>query len=193
MSLMKKGIFVLALILAAGMTSSAQQQATAPDAKAADGRGIEWKEWEEAANANEADPRKILVDVYTDWCGWCKVMDRKTFSDPDIVSYINENFHAIKLDAESKETITWQGYEFKWMEGGRNGVHALAYSLLNKQMSFPQFVLLDEEFKRIRIVKGFKDAKAFMPELEYAASEEYKSSATEKESPTKEAKPGRSE
>ena len=192
---MKKGIFVLVLILAACMASSAQQEASAPEAKSANGASIEWKEWEAAVAANEADPRKILVDVYTDWCGWCKVMDRKTFTDPDIVEYINENFHAIKLDAESKETINWQGYEFKWMEGGRNGVHALAYSLLNKQMSFPQFVLLDQEFKRIRIVKGFKDAKSFMPELEYAASEEYKSSPvdSQKKEKEKDTKAGRSE
>lgn len=160
----------------------AQDEATLT-AKAASEK-IEWMSWEEAVSANDAEPRKILVDVYTDWCGWCKVMDRKTFTDEAIVSYINENFHAIKLNAEQKESITWQGYEFKWLEGGRNGVHTLAYSLLDKQMSYPQFVLLDEEFKRIRIIKGFKDAKAFMPQLEYAATEQYKSPKVEsKEAP----------
>lgn len=173
---MKK--FTLGLLCFCAFTLVQAQEATA-DAKQP-GAKITWLGWEEAAKANEEDPRKILVDVYTDWCGWCKVMDRKTFTDPDVVSYINENFHAIKLDAESKEPINWQGYEFKWMEGGRNGIHTLAYSLLNKQLSYPQFVLLDEEFKRIRIIKGFKDAAAFMPELEFAATEAYKGASKEK-------------
>ncbi|MBX2816085.1 MAG: DUF255 domain-containing protein, partial [Saprospiraceae bacterium] len=143
---MQKRILFLFLAIAISSVTMAQKQLATADQAAQD--KIEWKSWEEAAAANAEDPRKILVDVYTDWCGWCKVMDRKTFTDPDIVSYINDNFHAVKLNAEQKEPITWQGYEFKWVAGGRNGVHTLAYSLLDKQMSYPQFVLLDEEYKR---------------------------------------------
>lgn len=169
---MKKYLFCLILV---GFGISATFGQKEIQEKPTSTQKIEWKSWEEAANANAEDPRKILVDVYTDWCGWCKVMDKKTFTDQAIVEYINDNFHAVKLNAEQKETITWNGYDFKWMAGGRNGVHTLAYSLLDKQMSYPQFVLLDEEYKRIRIIKGFKDAKAFMPQLQYAATEQYKS------------------
>lgn len=135
---------------------------------------IQWMSWEEAVKANQTVQKKFLVDVYTDWCGWCKVMDRKTFSDPVIASYVNEHFYAVKLDAEQKETIVWREKEFKWIDAGRNGIHALAYSLLDGQMSYPSFVFLTEDFKRIRISKGFKDADSFIVELKFAVEENYK-------------------
>src|SRR5690606_32626366 len=90
---------------------------------------IRWMSWEQAALANEQVKKKILVDVYTDWCSWCKVMDRETFSDTVIARYINEHFYAVKLNAEQKESITWNDQEFKWIPAGHNGVHELAYAL----------------------------------------------------------------
>ncbi len=135
---------------------------------------IKWLTWEEAVKANETSKKKLFVDVYTDWCGWCKVMDRKTFSNPDVIKYMNEHFYAVKLDAEQKEAISWNGKEFTWVDSGRNGVHTLAYSLLDGKMSFPSFVFLTENFERIRISKGFKEAAKFMEELRFAAEEKYK-------------------
>lgn len=135
---------------------------------------INWLTWEEAVKANETSKKKLFVDVYTDWCGWCKVMDRKTFSNPNVIKYMNEHFYAVKLDAEQKESISWNGKEFKWVDSGRNGVHTLAYSLLDGKMSFPSFVFLTENFERIRISKGFKEAVKFMEELRFAAEEKYK-------------------
>ncbi|MDH3650471.1 MAG: DUF255 domain-containing protein [Saprospiraceae bacterium] len=138
--------------------------------------GIQWLTWEDAVKANGVNKKKLFVDVYTDWCGWCKVMDRKTFSDPAIVEYMNEHFYAVKLDAEQKEPIMWNDKEFKWVKSGRNGVHTLAYSLLDGKMSYPSFVFLTEDFERIRISKGFKEASAFIEELQFAGEEKYKKS-----------------
>ena len=62
---------------------------------------VEWMSWEEALARSESDaePKKIFVDVYTDWCGWCKRMDATTFVDPTIVSLMDEHFYAVKLNA----------------------------------------------------------------------------------------------
>lgn len=134
---------------------------------------INWMSFEEAVEANKTNPKKILIDVYTDWCGWCKVMDKETFTDPEIVEYISTNFHAVKLDAEQKESIFFKDVEFVWKPSGRNGMNELAVSLLNGSMSFPSFVILTEDYKRIRIIKGYKKPQQFMPHLKFAAEEQY--------------------
>ncbi len=137
--------------------------------------GIRWMSWEEAVAANEKVKKKFIVDVYTKWCGWCKRMDATTFKDPEVVAYINEHFYAVKLDAEQKEDITFQGTTFKWVEGGRNGVHTLAYSLLDGRMSYPSIVYLTENYERITISPGYKQAADLMKELKWVAEEHFTS------------------
>ena len=147
---------------------------TGPAIEEASADTIKWMSWEEMVEANQIEKKKVLVDVYTEWCGWCKVMDQKTFTDPGIIEYINKHFYAVKLDAEQKETIKWDGREFEWIAGGRNGVHTLAYSLLDGKMGYPAFVLLTQDFQRIKIAKGYQDASRFMGELKFAVDEKYK-------------------
>jgi thioredoxin-related protein len=130
--------------------------------------------WEEAAAANEKNPKKIFVDVYTEWCGWCKKMDQTTFTDPSVVELMTKDFYAVKLDAEQLETIHWRDMDFKWTPGGRGGTNKLAYELLDGAMSFPSFVLLDSAYARIAISPGYKTGDAFLKELKYAAEEIYK-------------------
>ena len=136
--------------------------------------GVEWVDWTTAVERNKTDKKAFLVDVYTYWCGWCKRMDKTTFMDPKVVKYVNENFHAIKLNAEQKESINFNGHEFKWVEGGRNGVHTLAYSLMDGRMSYPTIVYLNSNVERIMISPGFKQADGIMKELVFAAEDHYK-------------------
>ncbi|MEM9261112.1 MAG: DUF255 domain-containing protein, partial [Bacteroidota bacterium] len=83
---------------------------------------VEWLSWEEAVARNEKAPRKFLVDVYTDWCGWCKKMDKQVFTDPKIEAYIKKNFYAVKLNAEQRATIQYDGHTFNFNpEIGRRG------------------------------------------------------------------------
>ena len=151
-------------------TTEIQQTTTVEEGEEGD---LKWYTWEEAVAANEKEPRKIFVDVYTDWCGWCKVMDKKTFPIPEVKAYIEANFYPVKLDAEQKEDIIWRGVTFKWKKGGRSGYHELALSLSEGEMSFPNFVYLNEKFERIMISPGYKKPKAMMPELVFASEEKY--------------------
>jgi len=135
---------------------------------------IKWMTWEEAAAANTKHPKKIFVDVFTDWCGWCKKMDQTTFKDSAVVEIMNKDFYAVKLNAEQKETINWQGYEFKWVPNGRGGSNELAAIILDHRMSFPSFVMLDSEYKTIAISPGYKLGDALIKELKFACEEHYK-------------------
>ena len=147
----------------------AQPASGAPAQLAAEnysGDGIKWITWDEAVKANEQDPKLLFIDVYTDWCGWCKVMDRKTFTDPQVIKHINDNYYAVKFNAESEPPVSFRGQEFKVVEGGRRGIHTLAYALLDGELSYPSCVYLNSEFQRVTISKGFKEAEPFLAELE---------------------------
>ncbi|MCB0577987.1 MAG: DUF255 domain-containing protein [Phaeodactylibacter sp.] len=126
---------------------------------------IQWMGMEEALAAQQSDPKPIFIDVYTDWCGWCKVMDKKTFSRPEVAQYMNENFHSVKFNAEKEEPLTLNGQQFEVVNAGRRGIHTFAYALLNGQMSYPSYVILDSEMQRRAIIKGFKEAEPFLEEL----------------------------
>lgn len=135
---------------------------------------ITWYTWEEAIELNKTEQKKLFVDLYTDWCGWCKKMDNSTFKDPAVVAYMSENFIAVKFNAEQKESLMYEGHEMKFQDIGRRGYHDLAYSLLDGRMSYPSFVFLDEEEQRITISPGYKDGMAMLKQLVYIGEEHYK-------------------
>lgn len=145
------------------------QKSPTPEAKS-----IKWYTWSEAIELQKKQPKKLFIDVYTDWCGYCKKMDASTFVDPEIVDYMNANFYAVKLDAEQEGDIVWNNYTYKFMPGGRKGSHELAIAILNGQMSYPSFAYFDESAKRIRTSPGYKVPDQLMKELKYAKEEIYK-------------------
>ena len=166
---MKKLLFLLPLF---ALLSFAMIDFAEPEA--ADAPTIQWMTWEEMVVAQQTDSRKVMVDVYTDWCGWCKRMDKTTFVDPKVTALVNEKFYAVKLDAEQREDIQYNEHTFKWVAGGRNGVHQLAYSLLDGRLSYPSIVYLNENMERITIAPGFKDQQGLLKDLNFVVNEEYK-------------------
>jgi thioredoxin-related protein len=136
--------------------------------------GIKWLTWQQAVELNKTQPKKFFIDVYTDWCGWCKVMDKNTFTDAKTAEYMQKNFHCIKLDAEGKEPIDFNGHKFEFVAQGNRGVHTLAYSLLDGQMSYPTVVYLTEKFERVLISPGYKTPEKIMPELRFTAEEAFR-------------------
>ena len=129
---------------------------------------INWMSWDEAVAANQKEPRLIFVDTYTDWCGWCKRMDQTTFKHPAIVKYMNEHYYAVKLDAEMKDTILFNGHMFvNQNPDAKRGTHTLAASLLDNKMSYPSFVFLNEQFQRLQIVPGYQQPKQFEIYMRY--------------------------
>jgi len=109
--------------------------------------------------------KKFVVDVYTDWCHWCKVMDKNTFSDPEVISYLNENFHMVKFNAEQKESVVHRGIEYNWQAMGRNGVNGLGIELLSGRMSYPSLVYLNEKLEPIVVSPGYKEPQQLINEL----------------------------
>lgn len=125
--------------------------------------GLQWTTFD--ALPDNKEKKKYIVDVYTEWCGWCKVMDKKTFTDAGVQEYLNENFHMIKFDAEQKDAITFKGRIYDWKAGGRNGYNTLAKELLGNRMSYPTMVYLDENMNKIKAIPGYKKPDQLMAEL----------------------------
>ena len=156
--------FVLAGILITGsLTGFAQEPGK-----------VNWMTFEEAVEASKTEKKKIFIDVYTDWCGWCKVMDKNTFSQKDIATYLNENFYPVKLDGEQKEPITFRGTTFKFVPSGRKGYHQLAAALLQGQLSYPTVVFLDEDFNMLQPLKGYQQPKEFDMVLKFLGEDHFK-------------------
>ncbi|WP_422860491.1 thioredoxin family protein [Flagellimonas sp. S174] len=142
----------------------------------AQAQSVEWISWEEAVQLtqNETNPKKIFVDVYTDWCGWCKKMDKDTFQNPEVAAYMQDNFYMVKFDAEGKDPIEYQGKTFKYVPSGRRGYHELAAALLQGKMSYPTVVFLDEKLNMLSPVPGYQKAKPFLKIARYFGDNIYK-------------------
>lgn len=137
---------------------------------------INWMTLEQAYAAVQKEPRKIVIDVYTGWCGWCKVMDQKTFTDAKVAEYVNQKFYAVKLDAEQKNDIVIGTQKYIW----QNGYNQAGVALLQGKMSFPTMVYLDEKFNMIQPVPGYQEAKQFHQIITYFGDDHYKKGEWEK-------------
>lgn len=157
-------------------TSVAVEAATAktptPKAKEASAK-IQWLTIEQAAARMEKEPRKMVIDVYTDWCGWCKKMDKETFTDSEVAELVNKHYYAVKLNAEGKEPITLKGQTFNFKTEYK--AHELAVALLQGQMSFPTTVYLDEKMNMLAPVPGYLDADNFSKILRYFGENHHQS------------------
>jgi len=73
---------------------------------------IKWITFQEAVKQNSISPRKIFIDLYTDWCGWCRKLDATTYTDAKIIDYLNNNYYTVRMNAEMKDTIIFDGKLF---------------------------------------------------------------------------------
>jgi thioredoxin-related protein len=139
--------------------------------------GIKWYTIQEAEKLYKQAPRPMFVDTYTDWCGWCKKMDKDTFTNSVIADILNNKFYPVKFDAEGKESVTFLGTTF--INDGKSGnAHQLAVALLNGQLSYPTVVFLTPRTDGkldVSPVPGYKQPKEMEILLSFFADKAYQS------------------
>jgi len=161
---MTKSILIT-LILVLGLTQLQAQETV---------EKIKWYTFQEAVAANLKDPKPLFIDVYTDWCSWCKKMDKSTFTDPSIAKYMNETYYPVKMDAEMKEEIVFQGKTFVNPNPDSKGsTHQVAQALLKGKMSYPSYVFMTEKLEWLTVVPGYMDVAKFTPVIHYFGDKAY--------------------
>jgi thioredoxin-related protein len=160
------------------LTIPGKSQSTASPAP--DTQKIKWMTFEEAYALNKKKPKKIFIDVFTDWCGWCKKMDATTFVHPEIEELMNRNFYCVKLNAERKDTVIIDGVTFaNPSPQSKRSTHQLAVELLRGQMSYPSYVFLNEKSQMLTVVPGYQPPRDFEPILHYFIDNAYQNQSWE--------------
>jgi thioredoxin-related protein len=140
---------------------------------------VKWYSIEEAIQLTNREPRVLMIDVYTDWCGWCKRMDANTFSDPAIASLLNSQFYPVKLNAEGKEDIVIGNHTYKFVESGRSGYHEVAAIITKGRLSYPTISYVDEKGRVLEAYPGYKTPDQLKVYLSYYADGSYKTQTFE--------------
>lgn len=129
---------------------------------------IKWLSLNEALALQKKSPKPIFMDVYTDWCGPCKMLDAKTFHDKGFMEFIAKNYYAVKFNAEGNSEVTYltkkySNPEFKEGQKGRNGTHQFT-NFLNLE-GYPTMVIFDKKGAIAKTVVGYRTPDQLLGEI----------------------------
>ncbi len=181
-----KKVFFLGLLALSVLGAGAQNKPAATTPAAVPGpvttAEIKWVSVSDLAALQAKEPRKVLIDVYTSWCGPCKMMYNNTFHDPAIVKYVNENYYAVKFNAEGNEVVNFKGYQ--WSNPGydpakansRNSTHDLTMAIapVQTRIAYPTIVYLDEQLNILAPLQGYFPPAQELPVLTYFKENKHK-------------------
>jgi thioredoxin-related protein len=130
---------------------------------------VNWLSFSQLDSAMAAEARPVFIDFYTEWCTYCRKMDKRVFTRPEVSQILNETYYAVKMDAETREVFLFDGKEWKNKQATdkRDGFHELAMLLASRNGEFvpPAMLMLSAEFE----VKGrffkYLDSRRLLKEL----------------------------
>lgn len=124
---------------------------------------VQWLAYGEALQKAEKEDKHVIVDFYTNWCGWCKVMDRKTYADPAVVDLLSQHFVLAKINAESGRKFAVGSEEMS----GRDLARQFGVT------QFPMTWFLKPDGSRLANLPGYIPAERFTKVLEYVHERRY--------------------
>ena len=159
---MKKNIILVLLLIGVTLVQAQEK--------------INWMSMDEALELQLKNPKKIIMDVYTTWCGPCKLLDKNTFANNEVATFINKNYYPVKFNAEGTVDINYDGVTYdnpNYQEGrkGRNSQHTFARAL--KITGYPSIVFFNEDGGFIQTVVGYKTPSQLEIYLKMMANDDY--------------------
>jgi len=125
---------------------------------------LKWKKYDEGLQEAIKLKKKILVDVYTDWCKWCKKFDAEVYSDAKVAKYLEQQYIPVKINAESNRQVTFEGKKISEADLARQF----------NVSGYPTILFLETEGKYINRLASFVPADQFLPILQYIGDDYYK-------------------
>ncbi len=145
---------------------------------------INWVSLGEAMELQKKTPKKIMMDVYTNWCGPCKMLDKNTFRNADVVNYVNKNYYAVKFNGEGNDSINFNNKVFTnpnykaANKNRRNSAHEFARYL--QIQAYPTIVFFDENGGVIAPIPGYQTPTDLELYLKLFETDMYKEMNTRK-------------
>lgn len=137
---------------------------------------VNWLTLKEAQEKNKEVRKPFIIDIYTDWCGWCKHMMRTTYSNPAIAAYINTNFYPVKFNAETKDTIEYNGKIYKPLSPQPKTPHELAVKFLGEKLSYPSTMFVTNNYDYNLLTQGYLEDKKIEPLLVFMVENTWQTS-----------------
>lgn len=146
---------------------------------------IKWMTMNEALEAQKKNPKKIFIDVYTNWCGPCKMLDKNTLKNKDVANYINEKFYAVKFNGEGNEEVTYQGNTYTNPQynparaSSRNSAHEFTSALGVR--AYPTMIIFNEKGELLFPITGYYTPTQLEPMLKLMGEDTYLKVKTQNE------------
>ncbi|MEO6638854.1 MAG: DUF255 domain-containing protein [Ginsengibacter sp.] len=133
---------------------------------------LAWMDMNELSTQLESQSKPVLIDLYTNWCYWCKVMDKKTYANQKVIEYISDHFYPVKLNAESKEIVSWKEKKYNYNDNYK--INDFALYATSGQLGFPSTIIIPDEHSEPISIPGFLEPKEIEPILKYFGEGKYK-------------------
>ncbi|MBI4548602.1 MAG: DUF255 domain-containing protein [Ignavibacteriae bacterium] len=125
---------------------------------------VKWLALETALTEAKKSDKKLLLDFYTTWCGWCKRLDKDVYGNEEVAKYLNQEYVLVKINAEASNKVKYKDSTYT----------EIAFASSFGVTGYPTIVFLDAQGEPITSLGGYVPADRFLPIVKYIAEDHYK-------------------